>query len=771
MEKNEQIFHRLAEIDSLKGTEIYNLFEKDIEIIKILFSFNENKIDQNFLKSFEFENFKNKFAHYIKQKSWEDFRWIVLILYIFSRRRIKLIPLLPSLLLIVFDIYYKQEKEIKTYINTMYYIPQIKELFSEDAHLNKEEIKGKFIQIDKNDHNQTIDDNINKNTIFISILLYDDIDRLISTHPSPTKTIYTDDELLDNIIPYDITLLNLSCYFASRKCFKYLFLNEPYIDKKTAKYSIIGGNTEIIQILSFNNADFNNLFHVSIKFHRYSLSDWLFANFICENVSLSYCIHFLNFECFLFLYHNNYILNDDFDLKNDVELLHYSCWLGFIDLVEYFLSQGIDKDSTDEFMETPLFYACKTNQFQIIKYLISIGCNKDIVNKGNENPLHTACSNNDLEIVKLLVSNGFSKDIKNEYRSGNTPLFNACNECNLPIIQYLISEGCDKNLKNNMEETILHIACEKNNFEIIKYLVSQGCDKEAKDKYGRTPLLIATRVCSLQVIQNLISQGCDKEARDNDNRTILFCACVRGDLQIIQYLISIGCDIDTKDKWGRSPLHISCENGELPIVQILVNHGCDKESKDNKGRTPLFYACNYGHLDVIEYLISAGSDKEAKDINHYTPLAFSCKKGMLNSVRLLIENGCDMESNSLYDGTPLLVSVDKRHINIVKYLIEHGCNKEAKSPIIAETILHHACHFYRTIFVKYLIEQGCNKESTNYEGKTPLHIACEYNKIETVRYLLSIGCDKNAKNFYDKTPMDIAKEKNYLSIINELNKY
>ena len=54
MEKNEQIFHRLAEIDSLKGTEIYNLFEKDIEIIKILFSFNENKIDQNFLKSFRY---------------------------------------------------------------------------------------------------------------------------------------------------------------------------------------------------------------------------------------------------------------------------------------------------------------------------------------------------------------------------------------------------------------------------------------------------------------------------------------------------------------------------------------------------------------------------------------------------------------------------------------------------------------------------------------------------------------------------------------------
>ena len=48
---------------------------------------------------------------------------------------------------------------------------------------------------------------------------------------------------------YYISLIDFCCFFGSLKCFKYLLLNKGKITEKTLKYSIAGGNQEIINIL------------------------------------------------------------------------------------------------------------------------------------------------------------------------------------------------------------------------------------------------------------------------------------------------------------------------------------------------------------------------------------------------------------------------------------------------------------------------------------------------------------------------------------------
>ena len=64
----------------------------------------------------------------------------------------------------------------------------------------------------------------------------------------------------------------------------------------TLKYSIAGGNQEIINILKENGYSFEKYLETSVKYHRYELTTWLNENYKCEPVFLPYCIEFYNID-------------------------------------------------------------------------------------------------------------------------------------------------------------------------------------------------------------------------------------------------------------------------------------------------------------------------------------------------------------------------------------------------------------------------------------------------------------------------------------------
>ena len=82
--------------------------------------------------------------------------------------------------------------------------------------------------------------------------------------------------------------------FGSLKCFKYLLLNKCEITKETLKYSIAGGNQEIINILKEKEFQFEECLFTSVKYHRYELTNWLNENYKCKPVPLQKCIKYYN---------------------------------------------------------------------------------------------------------------------------------------------------------------------------------------------------------------------------------------------------------------------------------------------------------------------------------------------------------------------------------------------------------------------------------------------------------------------------------------------
>lgn len=73
-----------------------------------------------------------------------------------------------------------------------------------------------------------------------------------------------------------------AAFFGSTKCFKFLLLNNCNITDNLIKYAVAGGNTEIIRLVQTNKefqGKFADTFEISICYHRYEVSIWLFDTF------------------------------------------------------------------------------------------------------------------------------------------------------------------------------------------------------------------------------------------------------------------------------------------------------------------------------------------------------------------------------------------------------------------------------------------------------------------------------------------------------------
>ena len=473
----------------------------------------------------------------------------------------------------------------------------------------------------------------------INIIIQDNYSVLIaflSQHPEfdihSSITIPYSYELSHLIYPESISLLDICCFFGSINCFRYFFLNSNKINAKTKEFCIIGGNYEIIQIINQLNYDFDNCLKISIIYHQYSLSDWLLSNYETEPILANDCVSNYNMKYLLFINYNTF---GDYNILQNVintsetktNLIHKFCEIGYFPILEYFITNGCNKECQDEDGRTPLHYACREGHLPIVEYLISIGCNKECQDKYGDTPLDFACDQGYLPIVEFLIKNGCKEY---QYENICNPIHHACDGGHLPTIQYLISIGCNKECKDKNGVTPLHYAILKGQLPVVEYLITIGCNKESTNKSGSTPLHYACDMVFFPIIEYLIRIGCNKDSQDKDGHTPLYLACIEKRLPIVEYLIRNGCNKECQDKDGLTPLHHVCDRGYLEIVECLIRNGCDKECQDKDGLTPLHYACRKGHLPIVQYLIRNGYNKECKDKYGSKPLDLALMNGHQN---------------------------------------------------------------------------------------------------------------------------------------------
>ncbi|EAX92282.1 ankyrin repeat protein, putative [Trichomonas vaginalis G3] len=350
-----------------------------------------------------------------------------------------------------------------------------------------------------------------QNTIHRSIMYDDKISLIIFTE---SEGFDKNQKLKSELYPYSyegISLLELCCYHGSVDCFKILITKfQSEITPECLRYSFLSGNQAILnECLKVQKPD-DVCMKYAIISHNIDFVTFL-MNEHNINIDLELCYKYNNLQSFLVY----------LDQTNDINTCFvYSSNFHLSSLLEYFISNGADINSNDEYGCTPLHYAARENSKETAEILISNGANINAKDEYGCTPLHYAAIKNSKETAKILISNG--ADIGAEGKDGWTPL---------------------------------HYAAIKNSKETAEILISNGANINAKDEYGCTPLHYAAIKNSKETAEILISNGANIGAEGKDGWTPLHYAAIKNSKETAEILISNGANINAKDEYEFTPLH------------------------------------------------------------------------------------------------------------------------------------------------------------------------------------------------------------------------
>ena len=167
------------------------------------------------------------------------------------------------------------------------------------------------------------------------------------------------------------------------------FINEKNKEGMTAiHYAVNNGNLEIVQFLKENGGNLDavtntgkNIMHMSAGSNQPSM-----------------LIYFL-------LYEAQDISSVD---ENGSTPLHWACYYGAEESVNYLLSLKVDIDAQDKEKFTPLHLAVSNNSINIVRLLLQKGANKNIVNNYKELPIKIAENKNYVDIVNILSNKDYN---------------------------------------------------------------------------------------------------------------------------------------------------------------------------------------------------------------------------------------------------------------------------------------------------------------------------------------------------------------------------
>ena len=213
----------------------------------------------------------------------------------------------------------------------------------------------------------------------------------------------------ENIINENIiSLIDLSAFYSSILCFKFLELNNILITLNTLKFAIAGGNFEIIH-LCLNKVQINfEILKICSLYKKFDLFHWFLCNFNKEDLNPCELISTNNLYTFL----KSIELGSNINKldKNGFSSLYYIILYGYSDLIEFLISNNFIINLKNNFF-SPLHLCCKNGQFQILNFLLTKINQINIKDNIHYTPLHYAILNNNIQIIELLLLKGIDVNI------------------------------------------------------------------------------------------------------------------------------------------------------------------------------------------------------------------------------------------------------------------------------------------------------------------------------------------------------------------------
>ena len=443
--------------------------------------------------------------------------------------------------------------------------------------------------------------------------------------------------------------------------------------------------------------------------------------------------------------------------------LHVAACRGHMNIVELFLTAGVDADVRDSLGSTPLLLAAQSGYEDIVHRLLDAGSDINAADISDRTALHLSAEYGHDNVVNALVERGAKVGATDNELS--TPLHLATKTGQLKVVKSLLSNGAHADAKDINSYTPLHIAAVHGLLDTVASFRGQ-MDELTAD--GKTALHLAVEKGHSLMIPVLLRQGAKLEAGAKSNvGTALHVASVKGFSHIAETILTFGGNPNAEDAMKRSPLHLAASNGHERIIKQLLEAGGDSRAMDVTGSSPLHFAAASGHCGTIDKLInSAKMLVSLADYSGLTPLHKAAARGNLESIEILLNDRADIDAVS-DEGSPLHYAIQHNgDPKVVKFLLRQGSNTEVADQS-GRRPLHVAAKLGNAKIVRLLIDCA-ELDSTDNHDITPLMLAVEQGSILVVQELLDHGANITASNLDGATPLHLAVEHGHRDIVGSI---
>jgi len=326
-------------------------------------------------------------------------------------------------------------------------------------------------------------------------------------------------------------------------------------------------------------------------------------------------------------------------------------------LTGYFISKGLQLNSTDAAGNNAFSYAAKSGNIKLLKkllqkgikpnqnamlmaaqgsrrdatklevyqYLESLNLKPTVTGKNGENVLHTIVRKPmQNEVVTYFLSKGVNVNQTDE--EGNTVLMNAAGSNRDTAIFALLLPGLKNiNQVNQKGVSALTLAVRGNSPEVVSYLIRKGADVKILDKKGNSLAYYAIESYRPQGGPGFGGRSGQAPAggRPGGGEPAGRNVPRQDDFDTkIKILQKAGLDMSAPQENGNNLYHLAVAKNNLSLLKRLESLGLDVNAKNKEGITALHKAAMIAKDDtVMKYLLALGAKKDA--VTNFEETAFS----------------------------------------------------------------------------------------------------------------------------------------------------